>query len=117
MLQAIAATAVTLGASGNALAFGSQGHEVVGAIADKLLRPPAAAKVKTLLGNMPLRRAATWADCAKNVEPVAGLRGPAHGAAGAATGPGRGTAGAVAEHDLALIVVRAGGRPVPVHKG
>jgi hypothetical protein len=69
---AAAAAALTLGAAGSALAFGPQGHEVVGAIADKLLRPPAAAKVKSLLGNMPLRSAATWADCAKNVEPVAG---------------------------------------------
>jgi hypothetical protein len=77
MWQGLAAATIALGATtGSALAFGPQGHEVVGAIADQMLRPPAAAKVKALLGSkLPLRSAATWADCAKNVEPVAGQPG------------------------------------------
>jgi hypothetical protein len=74
MWQGLVAATIALGTTtGSALAFGPQGHEVVGAIADQLLRPPATAKFKALLGSqMPLRSAATWADCAKNVDPVAG---------------------------------------------
>ncbi len=62
---------VALGRPATAMAYGAQGHEVVGAIADKLLRPAARARVRALLG-MPLRAASTWADCVKDVMPVAG---------------------------------------------
>jgi hypothetical protein len=61
---------VTLAASTACSAFGSRGHQVVGAIADQLLGAHAAAEVKKQLG-MPLRTAATWADCVKDVVPVA----------------------------------------------
>jgi len=46
--------------------FGAKGHQFVGALADRLLNPRAAAKVQQLIG-MRLRAAATWADCAKGV--------------------------------------------------
>jgi hypothetical protein len=66
-------------------AWGYQGHEVVGAIGDKLLKPNAAAQVKEILNgptqpadpNAPvklaprksisLRQAGPWADCVKSV--------------------------------------------------
>jgi S1/P1 Nuclease len=68
-----------------ASAWGYQGHEVVGAIADKLLKPNAALQVKQILNgpeqphdpNAPvklvvarelkLRQAGPWADCVKSV--------------------------------------------------
>ncbi len=53
-----------------AAAFGAAGHEVIGAIADRLLSPRAAQRRDQLLG-MPLQAAATWADCVRNVEPDA----------------------------------------------
>lgn len=72
LLLAMSALALgVLGCPAVALAFGPQGHEVVGAVADRLLRPPARARVQALLG-MPLRLASTWADCVKDVMPVAG---------------------------------------------
>jgi hypothetical protein len=70
----LATSVLALGAAGCpavAVAFGPHGHEVVGAVADRLLRPPAKARVQALLG-MPLRLASTWADCVKDVMPVAG---------------------------------------------
>ncbi len=56
-------------------AFGPRGHQAVGALADQMLSAHAAAQLKTNLG-MSLRTAATWADCVKDVVPVAavGLR-------------------------------------------
>jgi hypothetical protein len=62
---------MALAAAAPCQAFGPQGHEAIGAIADKLLKPHAAAQVAKALG-MPLRTAATWADCVKDVNPVAG---------------------------------------------
>ena len=57
-----------------AIAFGAQGHEVIGAIADRLLNPHATGQVKRLLG-MKLQAASTWADCVKDVRADAsGLR-------------------------------------------
>lgn len=47
-------------------AFGAKGHQMIGAIADRMLNPRASAQVNRLLG-MRLRVAATWADCAKGV--------------------------------------------------
>jgi hypothetical protein len=68
--RALAGVAL-LAVSTAALAFGPRGHEMVGAIADKLLGAHAAVAVKKNLG-MPMRTAATWADCVKDVVPVAG---------------------------------------------
>lgn len=51
-----------------AMAFGAQGHEFSGAVADRLLKPRAAARVTGLLG-MNLALASTWADCVKDVAP------------------------------------------------
>ncbi len=63
------ACVLALGASTAGWAFGPRGHQVVGALADKLLGAHAAAEVKKNLG-LPLRTAATWADCVKDVAPV-----------------------------------------------
>ncbi|WP_028310891.1 S1/P1 nuclease [Derxia gummosa] len=53
----------------HARAWGGDGHQTVGAIADQLLAGSRAAdEVKRLLGGLSLRDAATWADCAKGVE-------------------------------------------------
>jgi hypothetical protein len=46
--------------------YGPRGHQYVGAIADELLTANARNHVSQLLG-MPLREAATWADCVKDV--------------------------------------------------
>jgi len=52
-------------------AWGPDGHQTVGAIADRLIAgTPAAAKVKSLLGGLTLRDAADWADCARGVGPA-----------------------------------------------
>ena len=51
-----------------AAAWGPQGHQTVGAIADRLLEGTRAGEeVRRLLAGEPLRVAALWADCAKNV--------------------------------------------------
>ena len=71
-LVVLLACAAALTVPSNALAFGPRGHQVAGAIADKMLNAHAAAEVKKNLG-MPLRTAATWADCVKDVMPVAGV--------------------------------------------
>ena len=80
--------AAALHASTHVGAFGSRGHQAVGALADPMLGARAQAQVKANLG-MTLRGASTWADCVKDVVPVAGvgLRYKAdpkyHGACGA----------------------------------
>jgi hypothetical protein len=48
-------------------AWGPRGHEYSGAIADALLTPHAKAQIQKLLG-YPLKTAATWADCVKDVK-------------------------------------------------
>lgn len=48
-------------------AWGPRGHEYSGAIADALLTPHAKTQVHKLLG-FPLKTAATWADCVKDVK-------------------------------------------------
>ena len=53
-------------------AWGHKGHQVVGAIADRQLNKAAAQHVRELLG-MPLRDAAGWADCVKDVTMVGGI--------------------------------------------
>jgi hypothetical protein len=55
-------------ASGPAAAWGPQGHQAVGAIADQLIAgTPTAKKVRKILGST-LQNAAGWADCARSVE-------------------------------------------------
>jgi hypothetical protein len=49
-----------------ASAWGYQGHEVVGSVADRLLRPNAKQQVRQILG-FDLRTAGPWADCVKSV--------------------------------------------------
>jgi len=52
----------------DAAAWGYQGHEVVGSIADQLLNPNARQQVAQILGaGLNLRIAAPWADCVKSV--------------------------------------------------
>jgi S1/P1 Nuclease len=74
----------TLLAPTSASAWGYQGHEVVGSIADKLLKPSARAQVRLILNgadlhdpnsppdlvarrDLTLQKAAPWADCVKSV--------------------------------------------------
>jgi hypothetical protein len=64
--------AVALHAPTSLWAFGSRGHQAVGALADQMLSARAAAQLKTNLG-MNLRTASTWADCVKDVVPVSGV--------------------------------------------
>ena len=53
-----------------ALAWEPEAHHAVGAIADQLIiKTHAADEVKVLLGNLSLRDAAVWADCAKGIDP------------------------------------------------
>ncbi|MGJ7511937.1 S1/P1 nuclease [Variovorax sp. GT1P44] len=70
-----AATAVLAGMAGLLVtcassAYGPKGHQMIGAIADTQLSPAAKAAVSKNLG-YPLRTAATWADCVKDVEKTA----------------------------------------------
>ena len=48
------------------LAWGYQGHEVVGSIADQLLTSPAKQEVRNILG-FELRVAGPWPDCVRSV--------------------------------------------------
>ncbi len=51
-----------------ACAWGPQGHQAVGAIADELIKGSAAEiQVKAILGSVSLQQASVWADCAKGV--------------------------------------------------
>jgi len=53
----------------DSLAYSSQGHEMAGAIADALLTPTAKQQVTQLLGgDLTLKTAAIWPDCAKSVK-------------------------------------------------
>lgn len=63
--------------SAGALAWGYQGHRVVGSIADKLLNDNARAQVQSILNegappdprrDLDLRKSGPWADCVKSVE-------------------------------------------------
>jgi len=68
-------------AASQVYAWGSIGHQLTGAIAQKLISPAAYNKVKSLLpsewkGNM--SRAATWADEVKRKAGYAGWSGPLH---------------------------------------
>src|SRR5437879_690025 len=60
------AACLALGAT-NALGWGSDGHQTVGAIADQMIAgTPTAKHVRKILGST-LRTASVWADCAKGV--------------------------------------------------
>jgi hypothetical protein len=51
-----------------ALAWGHDGHELIGAVADTLIAgKPAAMQVQQILGGESLQEASLWADCARNV--------------------------------------------------
>ncbi|MFZ6846070.1 S1/P1 nuclease [Undibacterium sp. RuTC16W] len=53
-----------------AFAWGADGHQTVGAIADNMLAgTKAASKVKSLLGTRTLEQISVWADCAKGISP------------------------------------------------
>jgi hypothetical protein len=66
-VRLLAATVAAL-AGAPAWAWGPNGHQTVGAIADALLAgTPAGHKVRTILGGQSLQTAALWADCAKGV--------------------------------------------------
>src|ERR1700759_3486054 len=63
--------------SGVALAWGYQGHRVVGSIADRLLNDNARTQVQNILNegappdpkrDIDLRKSGPWADCVKSVE-------------------------------------------------
>ncbi len=67
----LAALALVLAASPT-LAWGPQGHQAAGAIADQLIAGTATAKqVRKILGST-LKNAAGWADCARSVELIQG---------------------------------------------
>jgi len=69
-LRSAFALAATLACT-TAFAWGPDGHHTVGALADRLLEGShAQAQVKALLGELTLRDAAVWADCAKGVDPA-----------------------------------------------
>lgn len=54
----------------DAIAWGPEGHRVVGALAERLIAGThAATQVHALLGGVTLAEAAVWADCAKGVSP------------------------------------------------
>jgi len=54
-----------------ALAWGPEGHQVIGSIADQLLNDHAKQQVAKILGTK-LRVASTWADCARSVQQSGG---------------------------------------------
>ena len=55
-------------------AWGPQGHQTVGAIADQLIAgTPAEQQVKALLGGITLSNASVWADCVKGVSSADGV--------------------------------------------
>ena len=67
ILKTILTTVGTTMLASSAFGYGDEGHQTVGAIADRLLQhaPHAAAGVRALLGNETLEKAATWADDVK----------------------------------------------------
>lgn len=59
-----------LSAPATSFAWGADGHQTVGAIADTLLNgSKAGQKVKTLLGESSLEKMSVWGDCVKGVAP------------------------------------------------
>jgi hypothetical protein len=68
----VAALITALALSGApAAAWGPDGHQTVGAIADRIIAGTNAEKqVQAILGGLTLEDASDWADCAKGVEPT-----------------------------------------------
>lgn len=75
--QALLAVCLILFPAWAALAWGYQGHRVIGSIADQLLNDHARAQVQAILNeggkpdphhDLDLRKAGPWADCVKSVE-------------------------------------------------
>lgn len=61
-------------------AWGPDGHQTVATIAAGLLQgSPAEARVKALLGDIPLPLASIWADCVKGISPSQGYTYPSPG--------------------------------------
>ena len=66
---ALMSLAASLAPLSMAHAWGADGHQLVGAVADALIAgTPAGAKVKAILGTETLRRASLWADCVKGTD-------------------------------------------------
>ena len=63
----IAALIALMMSTSQILAWGAEGHEMVGSIADQLLNPRAKAEVNRILG-FELRVAGPWADCVRSAE-------------------------------------------------
>lgn len=61
-------------------AWGPDGHQTVATLAAGLIKgTPAEARVKALLGDIPLPLAAVWADCAKGISPAQNYSYPVTG--------------------------------------
>jgi len=67
VVRAVLLTFVAAVLASKAFGYGNEGHQTVGAIADKLIAnsPNAVAHVRALIGNETLERASTWADDCK----------------------------------------------------
>jgi hypothetical protein len=75
-LLATALTTVSLAVH----AWGPDGHQTVATIAAGLIKgTPTEARVKALLGDIPLPLASVWADCAKGISPAQGYGYPVTG--------------------------------------
>ena len=66
MLRAIAGTVLSLSLTASALAWGADGHRIVGTIASAALTEQAAKEVRDLLGDQTIADACTWADEVRN---------------------------------------------------
>lgn len=79
LLRRFLATAL-LAAPLAAHAWGPDGHQTVATIAAGLIKgTPAEARVKTLLGDIPLPLASIWADCVKGIAPAKNYTYPSPG--------------------------------------
>lgn len=66
LLALLLGISITLGCATQAYAYAPLGHEIVGAIADaRLANTPTAAKIRALIGNLSLEKAALLADTIK----------------------------------------------------
>ena len=66
LLASLLGISIALGFAGQAHAYAPLGHEIVGAIADeRLANTPTAAKIRALIGNLSLEKAALLADTIK----------------------------------------------------
>src|SRR4029453_1842383 len=66
LLALLLGISITLGCATQAYAYAPLGHEIVGGIADeRLANTPTAAKIRALIGNLSLEKAALLADTIK----------------------------------------------------